>query len=77
MQSPYYSVLFTCLYANSWACRYEKMAGFTEVFAKKNYLRVVEKSPTYASPLSVAARCAYDNVTASSAVLLVPSLNIV
>eukprot|EP01052_Picozoa_sp_SAG31_P035974 SAG31_NODE_4419_length_3250_cov_2.345922_3_plen_165_part_00 len=26
---------------------YEKMNGFTEVFAKKNYLRVVEKSPTY------------------------------
>ena len=26
---------------------YEKMTGFTEVFAKKNYLRVVEKSPTY------------------------------
>jgi hypothetical protein len=26
---------------------YEKMTGFTEVFAKKNYLRVVEKSATY------------------------------
>ena len=26
---------------------YEKMTGFTEAFAKKNYLRVVEKSQTY------------------------------
>ena len=26
---------------------YEKMTGFTEVFAKKNYLRAVEAKPTY------------------------------